>query len=233
MCVHVCCVCVCARVCVRVYVCVTFINPLYPTYSYRYLAVCHPVTSIGYRTPFVSRVVCACVWIASMLAMLPMMLYATTMPHAALPGRETCTIRWPHGQAIHPDAAFIWYAFLLGFAIPVGLISVFYTLVVLRLKTVGPAAAAVVASAADRAARRAAAAAGATIAVATAAGAGAASKRSGGGGGRGGTSSRGRVSRVTTLVLTVTAVYICCWLPYWVFQVSYLRAAGCSTGCSR
>ena len=140
----------------------------------RYMAVCHPIKSMRYRTPIVSRIVCVCVWTASLLVMLPIVLYATTLEVS--PGRVSCTISWPEGQAITPDRAFIWYALLLGFAIPVALIVVFYTLVLLRLKTVGPK-----------------------------------------------TKSKEKKRshrKVTKMVLTVIAVYVICWLPYWVFQVA-------------
>ncbi|KAK2185333.1 hypothetical protein NP493_240g06001 [Ridgeia piscesae] len=139
----------------------------------RYMAVCHPVRSISYRTPFVSRVVCACVWTLSLLAMLPIILYATTQTGG---GATSCTIVWPDGQPITADKAFIWYALLLGFAVPVALICVFYALVLLRLKTAGP------------------------------------TRRS--------KEKRRSHRRVTKMVLTVIAVYVICWLPYWVFQVA-------------
>ncbi len=101
----------------------------------RYLAVCHPVRSMSYRTPLVARVVCVCVWCLSLLVMLPIVLYARTVDG---PCGSSCTILWPEGQPIAAERAFIWYALLLGFAIPVALIIVFYVLVILRLKTVGP-----------------------------------------------------------------------------------------------
>lgn len=53
----------------------------------------------------------------------------------------SCTIKWPEGNWIsadNADSAFIWYAFFLAFAVPVPMISVFYFLVVARLRTVGP-----------------------------------------------------------------------------------------------
>ncbi|KAK2142278.1 hypothetical protein LSH36_977g00002 [Paralvinella palmiformis] len=139
----------------------------------RYLAVCHPVRSMRFRTPLFSRIVCVCVWFGSFLVMLPIILYATTIEQE---GHVSCTIQWPGGQAISPDKAFIWYALLLGFAIPVALIIVFYALVVLRLKTVGP------------------------------------KKKS---------KEKKRTHRkVTKMVLTIIAVYVICWLPYWVFQIT-------------
>ena len=102
----------------------------------RFMAVCHPVTSMRYRTPIYSRMVCAMVWTISFLVMLPVILYTNTVERGP---STACAISWPSGQIIPPEKAFIWYAFLLGFAIPVALISVFYTMVVVRLKTVGPA----------------------------------------------------------------------------------------------
>ena len=99
----------------------------------RFLAVCHPIRAMRYRTPIISRIVCVCVWSASLLAMLPMVLYTTTKPNDFGTG-VSCTIDWPPNGSI----AFIWYALMLGFAIPVFLIVVFYTLVVMKLKTVGP-----------------------------------------------------------------------------------------------
>lgn len=140
----------------------------------RYVAICHAIWSIKYRTPLVSRVVCVAVWCVSLLVMLPIMLYATTV-HGAN-GKASCTIIWPGGQPIPADIAFIWYGLLLGFAIPVALIIVFYTLVVVRLRSVGP------------------------------------KKKS--------KEKKKSHRKVTKMVLTIIAVYVVCWLPYWIFQVT-------------
>ena len=141
----------------------------------RYLAVCHPVSSMKYRTPIVSRIVCAVVWTVSLLVMLPIMMYARLMyAKPEDPTHASCTLRWPQSRSIPGEIAFIWYALLLGFAIPVALISVFYALVVVRLRSVGP-------------------------------------KRR--------TKEKKKSHRkVTKMVLTIIAVYVICWLPYWVFQ---------------
>ena len=139
----------------------------------RYLAVCHPISSMRYRTPLISRIVCIFVWVTSLLVMLPIVLYATTVEHE---GHVSCSIVWPSGQAIPAEKAFIWYALLLGFAIPVALIIVFYALVLLRLQTVGPKTK----SKEKKKSRR----------------------------------------KVTKMVLTIITVYVICWLPYWVFQIT-------------
>lgn len=141
----------------------------------RYLAVCHPVRSVQYRSPRIAFFVCLGIWTVSFFVMLPIILYSTTTPHTFYLGKETCHIAWPEGQLIPPEKAFTWYTFLLGFAIPVALISVFYISVVMRLRHVGPA------------------------------------KKS--------KEKRKTHRKVTTMVLTVVAVYIICWLPHWVFQV--------------
>ncbi|XP_041364874.1 somatostatin receptor type 2-like [Gigantopelta aegis] len=141
----------------------------------RYLAVCHPIRSLKYRTPNVALIICLCIWSVSFLVMLPIILYSTTVANPKYKGKHTCTISWPEGQPIPADKAFIWYTFILGFAIPVSMISVFYVFVVLRLRRVGPA------------------------------------KKS--------KEKKRSHRRVTRMVLTVIAVYVICWLPYWIFQV--------------
>ena len=79
----------------------------------RYMAVCHPVRSITYRTPRVAAVVCACVWAASMLVMLPIMIYTTTTPHWLYgPSRMRCNIDFPHIEGVNAETAFILYGFV-------------------------------------------------------------------------------------------------------------------------
>ena len=104
----------------------------------RYLAVCHPVSSVKYRTTRIAFFVCVSIWSVSFLIMLPIILYATTLPNIKNLGKETCSVKWPDDQWIPPGQAFVWYTFLLGFAIPISLISVFYVSVILRLRRIGP-----------------------------------------------------------------------------------------------
>ncbi|XP_014675662.1 PREDICTED: somatostatin receptor type 2-like [Priapulus caudatus] len=101
--------------------------------SDRYLAVCHPVKSVKYRTPLHAKIVCACVWTISVLVMIPVIMYARTTG-----GGPTCTVLWPGGQLIKAEKAFVVYSLLLGFGIPVALTMTFYVMVLQRLKTVGP-----------------------------------------------------------------------------------------------
>lgn len=104
----------------------------------RYLAVCHPVSSVNYRTTRIAFFVCVSIWSISFFIMLPIILYSTTVDNRKYPGKMTCSIVWPDDQIISPGKAFTWYTFLLGFAIPIALISVFYMSVIIRLRSVGP-----------------------------------------------------------------------------------------------
>ncbi|CAH1793451.1 unnamed protein product [Owenia fusiformis] len=103
----------------------------------RWLAVCFPYKAMHYRTPINSRVICLAIWLVAFLVMLPIMLYSGTSDPTNS-GYKTCTITWPQGQPIPADQAFVWYTFLLGFLLPVALTSVFYSLVVIRLRYAGP-----------------------------------------------------------------------------------------------
>ena len=150
----------------------------------RYLAVCHPISSMVWRTMFISRCVCAGVWAASAVVLLPVFLYAQTFERN---GIESCAIIGPEWEWIDGYTAFIWYAFLFGFAVPVGLISIFYTLVVVRLRSVGPT-----------------------------------KNRS--------TEKKRTRRRVTKMILTVIAVYVVAWLPYWIFQIVVATATGLEMG---
>ena len=70
-----------------------------------------------------------------------MFLYAAT---AGLKpgGGLSCNIFWPLDENniafLNRQTAFTAYTFVLGFAIPLILITVFYIMVIIKLKTVGP-----------------------------------------------------------------------------------------------
>lgn len=142
----------------------------------RYLAVCHPIRSGKYRTVNIAYFLCLCIWSVSFLVMLPIILYSTTVPNYRNPALETCTIQWPSNQLLPQGKAFTWYTFLLGFAIPVSMITVFYTSVIVRLTCAGQ----MIKSKGKKKSHR----------------------------------------KVTKLVLAVILVYVCCWLPHWVFQIN-------------
>ncbi|XP_065092562.1 somatostatin receptor type 2-like [Ochlerotatus camptorhynchus] len=100
----------------------------------RYIAVCHPISSPRFRTPLVSKIVSFFAWTTSALIMLPVMLYANTVNHEK--GKNSCNIVWPSENA--SGTTFTLYSLILGFAIPLSLILMFYYLVIRKLRTVGP-----------------------------------------------------------------------------------------------
>lgn len=112
----------------------------------RYIAVCHPISSPKYRSPFVSRCVTAVAWTASALIMLPVFLYANTIEKDATHTIEkynkkmSCNIEWPKEHITGSGTTFTLYSLILGFAIPLSLILCFYYLVIRKLQTVGPKA---------------------------------------------------------------------------------------------
>lgn len=145
----------------------------------RYIAVCHPISSPKFRTPFISRVISFFAWTWSIMLMIPMVLYTKEVQ---LPnGDYSCTIFHSDNATDATEKtikAFTLYNFACGFAIPLCLILTFYYLVIQKLKTVGPQ---------NKSKEK---------------------KRS--------------HRKVTNLVLTVITVYILCWTPYWVIQLTML-----------
>lgn len=104
----------------------------------RYMAVCHPVQSVSIRTPKLAFILCLCIWIASVLTMMPTFLYSKTVPKPNKKG-IICAILWPSDKHTEGTKAFILYCFFLSYAIPMVLISFFYIMVIIRLGKLGPA----------------------------------------------------------------------------------------------
>lgn len=101
----------------------------------RYVAVCHPISSPRYRTPFIAKFICLTTWTVSVLLMIPIFMYATTWP---VGNSIHCNIYWPESEIMNGHKAFTLYSFTLGFLIPCVLILLFYFLVICKLRTVGP-----------------------------------------------------------------------------------------------
>ncbi|XP_067013267.1 somatostatin receptor type 2-like [Anabrus simplex] len=101
----------------------------------RYIAVCHPISSPKVRTPIISKVVSLTAWLASAMLVVPVFMYSSTMHRDNI---ISCNILWPESENISGQTAFTLYSFILGFAIPLVLIFVFYCLVIRKLRTVGP-----------------------------------------------------------------------------------------------
>ncbi|XP_050522549.1 somatostatin receptor type 5-like [Daktulosphaira vitifoliae] len=101
----------------------------------RYIAICHPISSSKVRTAYVSKVVSVTAWTFSIILMIPVIMYANTMDKGNV---MSCNIIWPENDFFSGQTAFTLYSFVLGFAIPLMLIFVFYILVIRKLQTVGP-----------------------------------------------------------------------------------------------
>lgn len=99
----------------------------------RFLAVCYPIISMPYRTPKYALGAIAMTWCVSFLVILPIILYAQVIPSYYDPSLHSCTMKWPQGEK-----AYVSYTLLLGFVIPVLLISLFYALLLIRLRQTGP-----------------------------------------------------------------------------------------------
>ncbi|KAJ3584972.1 hypothetical protein NHX12_013695 [Muraenolepis orangiensis] len=136
----------------------------------RYVAVVHPIRAARYRRPTVAKVVNACVWALSLLVVLPIAVFADTVP--ARDGAVDCNFLWPEAAW---SEAFVVYTFLLGFLLPVAAICLCYCLMVARMRAVGLKA--------------------------------------------GWLQRRRSEKKITRMVLLVVAVFVLCWMPFYVVQL--------------
>ena len=111
----------------------------------RYVAVCHPISSPRFRTGLIAKIVSLSAWLVSALLMLPVFLYATTITRQD--GGQTCNIFWSFNSSLtgegrasilNEQTAFTFYSFIFGFVGPLGFILIFYVLVIIKLRSVGP-----------------------------------------------------------------------------------------------
>ncbi|XP_051949179.1 delta-type opioid receptor-like [Xyrauchen texanus] len=99
----------------------------------RYIAVCHPVRALDFRTPIKAKIINVCIWILSSAVGVPIMIMAVTK--VTNQGTTACMLKFPD-----PD----WYwdtvmkicVFIFAFVVPVLVITVCYGLMILRLKSV-------------------------------------------------------------------------------------------------
>lgn len=136
----------------------------------RYVAVVHPIKAARYRRPTVAKIVNVCVWGLSLIVILPIIVFADTVP--AQDGGVDCNFLWP--EAVWSEA-FVVYTFLLGFLLPVGAICLCYCLMVARMRAVGLKA--------------------------------------------GWLQRRRSEKKITRMVLLVVAVFVLCWMPFYVVQL--------------
>ncbi|XP_059932888.1 somatostatin receptor type 2-like [Gadus macrocephalus] len=138
----------------------------------RYLAVVHPIRSTKWRKPRMAKTINLTVWGVSLLVNLPIVIYSGLITKH---DDCFCTIVWPEPQEAY-YTAFMFYAFVLGFFLPLMVICMCYLLIIVKLKSSGL---------------------------------------------RVGSTKRKRSERkVTRMVSIVVAVFVFCWLPFYVFNVT-------------
>ncbi|XP_055026609.1 mu-type opioid receptor [Misgurnus anguillicaudatus] len=103
----------------------------------RYIAVCHPVKALDFRTPRNAKIVNVCNWILSSAIGLPVMVMASTTfeYHSSSPAVVDCTLIFPHPSWYWENLLKIC-VFIFAFIMPVLIITVCYGLMILRLKSV-------------------------------------------------------------------------------------------------
>uniref|UniRef100_A0A3B3TLA2 Opioid receptor delta 1 n=1 Tax=Poecilia latipinna TaxID=48699 RepID=A0A3B3TLA2_9TELE len=97
----------------------------------RYIAVCHPVKALGFRTPVKAKMINVLIWVLSSAIGVPIMVMAGCIHTSNI----TCMLKFPD-----PD----WYwdtvtkicVFIFAFVVPVMVITVCYGLMILRLRSV-------------------------------------------------------------------------------------------------
>lgn len=138
----------------------------------RYLAVVHPIKSTKWRKPRMAKTINVAVWGASLMVNLPIVIYSgIIIKHDGC----FCTIVWPEPEEAY-YTAFMIYTFILGFFLPLLVISLCYIFIIVKVKSSGI---------------------------------------------RVGSSKRKRSERkVTRMVSIVVAVFVLCWLPFYVFNVT-------------
>ncbi|XP_034021584.1 somatostatin receptor type 1 [Thalassophryne amazonica] len=99
----------------------------------RYIAVVHPIRASRYRRPTVAKMVNLCVWMFSILVILPIIIFSTTVPNSD--GSMACNMQMPEPEH-RWMAVFVVYAFLMGFLFPVIAICMCYILIISKLRVV-------------------------------------------------------------------------------------------------
>uniref|UniRef100_A0A8K9XHX5 Opioid receptor, delta 1a n=1 Tax=Oncorhynchus mykiss TaxID=8022 RepID=A0A8K9XHX5_ONCMY len=99
----------------------------------RYIAVCHPVRALEFRTPAKGKIINVLIWVLSSAIGVPIMVMAVTKTTDS--GQTMCMLKFPD-----PD----WYwdtvtkicVFIFAFIVPVMVITICYGLMILRLRSV-------------------------------------------------------------------------------------------------
>ncbi|XP_038141305.1 opioid receptor, delta 1b isoform X2 [Cyprinodon tularosa] len=99
----------------------------------RYIAVCHPVKALDFRTPAKAKVINVCIWILSSVVGVPVMIMAAT--RVTDKGNTACMLRFPEPEW-YWDTVMKISVFIFAFVVPVLVITICYGLMILRLKNV-------------------------------------------------------------------------------------------------
>ncbi|XP_068592140.1 opioid receptor, delta 1b [Cebidichthys violaceus] len=99
----------------------------------RYIAVCHPVRALDFRTPAKAKLINVCIWILSSAVGVPVMIMAVTKVTAK--GNTSCELRFPKPEW-YWDTVMKICVFIFAFVVPVLVITICYGLMILRLKSV-------------------------------------------------------------------------------------------------
>ncbi|XP_077475463.1 somatostatin receptor type 5-like [Stigmatopora argus] len=97
----------------------------------RYLAVVHPIRSGTWRRPQVAMILSGMLWLVSFLVVMPVTIYSHVQESL-----NTCNITWPEMQPWW-SVVFILYTSILGFFVPLLVISICYLLIVIKVRSAG------------------------------------------------------------------------------------------------
>nr|XP_032658743.1 delta-type opioid receptor [Chelonoidis abingdonii] len=98
----------------------------------RYIAVCHPVKALDFRTPAKAKIINVCIWVLSSVIGVPIMIMAVTK---SKDGIVLCMLQFPE-PAMYWDTVTKICVFIFAFMVPILVITICYGLMILRLKTV-------------------------------------------------------------------------------------------------
>uniref|UniRef100_A0A3Q2QS14 Opioid receptor delta 1 n=1 Tax=Fundulus heteroclitus TaxID=8078 RepID=A0A3Q2QS14_FUNHE len=99
----------------------------------RYIAVCHPVKALDFRTPAKAKLINVCIWILSSVVGVPVIIMAATK--VTDKGNTACMLRFPKPEW-YWDTLMKICVFIFAFVVPVLVITICYGLMILRLKSV-------------------------------------------------------------------------------------------------
>ncbi|KAJ7400582.1 opioid receptor kappa 1 [Pitangus sulphuratus] len=101
----------------------------------RYIAVCHPVKALDFRTPLKAKIINICIWLLSSSVGISAIVLGGTKVREDTASTE-CSLQFPDKDYVWWDIFMKICVFVFAFVIPVLIIIVCYTLMILRLKSV-------------------------------------------------------------------------------------------------